>query len=488
MNYFVFSRYNNAGYEQGSQRWKVIIADNKQNYNRDDGFRRLIVKKKLVLGVAVIFSSSFLFACGNPLKELPVAGEFNRYIDSSTENEFLDEALQDLKQDEAVKGIISSVIVYGREDDSENKDQSDVYIKVDSETSSVLYENYYILDFRYSKETGWHMKDFERDTSEQAIAEPKENLTPEQVEEDLIQKAPKTSVLGGEVQLDFTSDLKSVEILSEEIEKITPDYIPSNQLEAKFEIDGGYCSYVGTAEILYKYYDTDELDGWFIEEVSIHDDVERVLTDDTLKTFADKRMLNIICTDDIQIGNRIFTITEENVASAEFEDCVFSGDKCTRNANVTLATGSQMPITIDASFAYTYTESGWKMDEFTRELHYERPQLVGEYSGDIYNSKEEMEAGEEKIGRAHYSILEQDEEGNISGAIRYLNDGQEAPDVEPIYFEANYYENNMTWTVIFVSDVDDKNYGFNYEDLVFDPFTGDLVVDRRTHYYRLILR
>lgn len=446
------------------------------------------MKKKLLLGVAIILSGSFLYACGNPLKELPMTGDSNRYSDSSTANEVLDEALLDLKKDDVVRGMVSSVIVYSRVDDTENKDQSDVYIKVDSETSSVAYENYYVLDFRYSKDTGWHMKDYERDSAEQSTATPKENLTPEQVEEDLMSQAPKTSALGGEVQLDFSSDLESAEILSEVVDNATEDNIPTNTLEAKYEIDGGYCRYVGTAEMLYKYYDTDELDGWFLEEVSINDDVERELTDDTLKTFANKRMLNIICTDDIQIGNRIFKITEENVASVEFEDCVFTGNKCTRSANVILATGSQMPITIDADFSYTYTKSGWKMDELVRELHYERPQLVGEYSGDIYNSKEEMEAGEEKIGRAHYSILEQDEEGNISGAIRYLNDGQEAPDVEPIYFKANYYENNMTWTVIFVSDVDDKNYGFNYEDLVFDPFTGDLVVDRRTHYYRLIMR
>lgn len=445
------------------------------------------MKKKVLLTLTVILASAMLFACGSPLKKLPKATGENIYSSSTTGNEYMDGIIDELKDKDAIQGRITSLAIYDREDDEKNKDKAVISMKVDSETANAKYLSYYIVDCRYSKDTGWRVKSFELDEHAESTVTPEDNVMVEQIEEDIRAQVADIKILDNKVNLDFSEDLLSAEIKSENVEVCTEDRIPVETLVAEYKMDGKYCYYIGTVQMTYKFYDTADLAGWVLEDYTLDNNTERQLTDDSLVALADKKMINAFCLREQRIANENMTFDEKDFASFDFSEKTFDGDLCNRTANVVLKTDKQISITFDVAYQYKYNASGWKLDNLDIEMHISIPDMVGEYSGNVYSSKEAMEEGEDRLGKAYYSVLTQKKDGDIKGAIRYLNDGQTADDVEPIYFSATFYENSLAWKISFDSEVDDKKYGFDDEYLYYNPFTGEVTEKSWNRYYSLHL-
>ena len=93
------------------------------------------MKKKSLLAGLMLVAALGLTACGNPLKSLPEVSDENlveSYDDDKETygNAAVDRLVKQFKKDDILKGDITSLVVYDREDNEESKEKSELSVEL----------------------------------------------------------------------------------------------------------------------------------------------------------------------------------------------------------------------------------------------------------------------------------------------------------------------------------------------------------------------
>lgn len=130
------------------------------------------MKKKSLLAGLMLAAALGLTACGNPLKVLPEVSDDNfveAYDDDKETygNAAVDRLIKQLKKDDIIKGDLTSLVVYDRDDNEETKEKTELSVEVQCETDAASYTEYYVVTMKYDSENKeWKVKETEVDEKE----------------------------------------------------------------------------------------------------------------------------------------------------------------------------------------------------------------------------------------------------------------------------------------------------------------------------------
>lgn len=195
------------------------------------------MKKKIILAGLLCCMCLGLTACGNPLKQLPEALDENIYDteEGTTGNEAADEIIDVLtdEDEDGIDGDVTAFAVYDRDDDEEDKDQSDLSVEIVIETDDFEYTGYYIVTMKYDKEDGWEVDEFVEDEDEDYICKPLEGVSVDEFEDYIGYEAEGMTMEVGE--------------------PYEEDGVYFCDATAEYEYSDEYCTYSTAAEITFEF-------------------------------------------------------------------------------------------------------------------------------------------------------------------------------------------------------------------------------------------
>ena len=400
------------------------------------------MKRKLLLTATALVLCLGLTACGNPLKQLPEATGENIYDEEeeTTGNELADDIIDELMDEAGFPGEdVVSFVVNDRDDDEEGKERSDLSIEIITTSDMAEYTYYYEVVCKYSKDRGWRIKEYELDDKEESTITPLAGVTKEQIEETILNNVYSCYYGDTYVYLN-DGNITDIVINSEEIvpgvvnAEVYEDEYPKERLSVTFTWAGDYCSYTRDLDLVYYFYQSDEEEPWGEYDYTLAEEYTTELSAETLEQLSDEQMLADYMSAERRIGNFDITLTEDLIESCTFEDYNFSGNWCSRTAEISLKDTSFFDITLTVDFSYNYDETSWELYTIYTTVNAEMQDFSGNYAGEVYDSSDE------KIATIYYSFLDVDtENGSFSGVVKWVPEGTDAASAEAVDFTGEFY-------------------------------------------------
>lgn len=392
------------------------------------------MKKKIVLLFTTACLCAGLTACGNPLNDLPEATGENIYDagEETTGNEFADDIIDKLMDEGVLLGDqIVSFVVNDRDDDEDSKERSELSVEITTESDTMEYVYYYVVDCKYSDDRGWRIKEYELNEDEESTVSARTNVT----EDDFVAAMERiSSVYFGSTYVYF-EDGEFTDITFRN-EKIVPGIIgdynneyPTENLTVTFTLQSDFCYFTRDIDMEYSYYN----DQWNMTNWELSEDYTTELTAETLEALSDERMLADLAEKSIYVRTGDINVTDDLIDSYTFGDYSFSGNTCYRDVEITLKGSDIYTINVSASYTYKYTDSGWELSYVSPSLHAVEQNIAGNYSGTVHYSSGTAYA------TVYYSILEVNDDGTLSGALKWVPDGEDAATAELHTFTGKYY-------------------------------------------------
>lgn len=399
------------------------------------------MRRKLLLSVTALLLCLGLTACGNPLKQVPEAAGENIYDgeEETTGNELADDIIDELMDEAGLPGEdVVSFVVHDRDDDEESKERTDLNIEITTTSDLAEYTYYYEVVCKYSKDRGWRIKEYELDDKEESTITPLAGVTKEQIEDTILNDVYSCYYGDAYVHLN-DGNVTDIVINSEEIvpgvvnAEVYEDEYPKERLSVTFTWAGTYCSYTRDIDLVYYFYQSDETDPWGEYDYTLAEEFTTELSAETLEQLSDEQMLADYISTERRIGAFDVVLTEDLIESCSFEDYNFSGDWCSRTAEISLKDTSFLDITLAVDFSYIYDGSSWELNSVYTEAASEIQDFSGNYAGEVYDSNDE------RIAVIYYSFLDIDAENEtVSGVVKWVPEGTDAASAEAVNFTGDY--------------------------------------------------
>lgn len=416
------------------------------------------MKKKVLLLALTVTVMASLTACGNPQKKLPAESDSSIWNESeeSTGNDAADAIFEELEDNGALKGDVTSFTVYKRKDSDDNKQKSDLYVEVVTETKAAKYTNHYVCKMSYNKESKkWKVKEYSLDEKEDSIVEPLVKVDDDMCLSALQENTYWLSNYYGDTYLYVTSDnLTSVTVNEANLDKKAA----TCQADVTYVVDGGYAVYSRDASIDFTFDAYDEK--WRISDVTTESEFEMELSAETEEAFAgDKILADLVAyKDSYQVGNFYYDFADVTVSDYEVTDLSINGSSAEVTYNMTIDGGlAEVNVSFDLDYYYS-TENGWYLSWATGypTCSVESVDLNGNYEAHYVGYSSDYDT------QVYLSITDVEQEGNggtdynVTGAIRCItDDGKDTTAT----FTCKFYCNNFR---LYSFDFDGKAYYTKY--------------------------
>lgn len=446
------------------------------------------MKKRCLFLFTILCLCAGLTACANPLSELPEADGENIYNEGegSTGNALIDEITDELMEERALYGDLVSVTVNDRDDNEESGEQSDLYIEIITESDVAEYVYYFIVSCRYSGDRGWRMKEYELDGEKESVMNVLTTVTEDDVK-DLLESYVSSAKFGDTTVNFDEGEFTDITITAEEI---TPGVIvdsgvlvhPVEDLSVTFTWKNDFYSFTRDIDLQCRNYDA-----WVGSNWSFSEDYTIELSDETKEALSDERMLADLRERALYLGGRSVELTEDMIASYTFEEYKFphedypsSDMACVRRAEILLRGSDIYTVSLIASYSYLYNESNWSCFYVMTRLLATDQNIAGNYSGIVYN------ASGEPYAAVYYSFTEVNDDGTLSGAVKWVPDGEDAGSIETVPFSGMYYMDAPYIYVTFDEEIETGRDSYmNFQYLYYDPETERLVGEDNGRSYAL---
>lgn len=432
-------------------------------------------KKVWLMGIMACLCVG-LTACGNPLKQLPEATGENIYDaeEDTTGNKVADDLLDDLLEEAGMEGDVTSFVINDRDDNEDSKERSELKVEVTTETDTLEYVYYYVVDCKYS-DGKWVLKDYSLDEDEESTVRPLVEVTQDQVKNILTNMVSYYDYTPDDwfdsEYANFREDeIVEVKINSQEIEPaVIGSGKPVDTLKITVVWTNGFCNYTGDFDLVCEYWILGESSEWDYKSFEHTSNYTQEMTEETQAALSDEQMTADLAgypliTDSYNFNTGL-VLTEDTMESITFEDIVWNDTSCTRKADIILADQSIFKVHVIANFTYSYNGSEWNLNSIKYSPGYydgmndcwaSDNDLVGNYSGAVKNNSGTQYA------TVYYSILTVNADGSISGVAKWVPIGKDPGSVAAIDFTGAYNEKNMTVTFSFDDTVKIPNPSSNW--------------------------
>ncbi len=456
------------------------------------------MKKKSIAIMMAGYLALSLTACGNPLKKLPDVSETNIYDAAAdmTNNEAADAIVKEI-EDVILDGgaQLTGLVVYDREESEDEKERSEVSVKIAYETGNASFTDYYVCSMRYSDDDGWRVKEIARDEDKIAVCMPAQEAGEETIREYLMDyvwycsddEDNYTVYFNEDIEMDLTIDSKEVytgEDIPEEIREYMGTYGALEEVWISFRTDDGFRVAEGGVGMRL-WFDADE-GIWDFYDSTYDGDLTVSISDDVLAALSDERMLADVSEYEVSLGyytNPVY-FTEDTYEAVSFGDYQFSGNYCERSVSLTPKGNIYDAKVIFNLTYYYYADDGWKLDWVSIDAGVESFLLEGKtLTGVMYSDCNE---GAKEYAELSYTFLETTEDGKIAGEAKIGRNGYDVSAEDPIPFEASIGSD-----YIMIEFDDYMVYGDGWwDEFLFDTLycnyaTGQLYSAKYDYYYTL---
>ena len=260
-------------------------------------------------------------------------------------------------------------------------------------------------------------------------------------------------------------------------EKVTPglvnsdnydDRYPKETATVTFTWKNDYCSYTRDIDIECLFYS----DQWNFNSYEFSEDYTMELTDESREALSDERMMGDLYEKAIYTGGNDLYLTADMVESYTFEDYAFSGAVCYRDVDIVLKGTDIYTTHVTANYSYQYNGSDWELSYVSADFYAVDQNIAGNYSGIVYDSSDD---DAESYATVYYSFIEVNDDGSVSGAVKWVPDGEDAASIEAVNFTGTYY---MDSPYIYITLDESIRTGLlsylSYDYLYYDPVTQQL--------------
>lgn len=399
-----------------------------------------------------------LTACGNPLKKLPEATGENIYDEEedTTGNEFTDDLLDDLMDEAGLDGDVKSFVINDRDDNEETKERTEMKVELTVETDTLEYVYNYVLDCKYS-DGNWVLKEFSLDEDEESAVTPLVEVTPDQVEDFILSYVSYYDYTPDDYSDDVYARFGECEITEIKIndQTIEPAVIGEgtdaiDNLKITVVWTNGFCTYTGDFKLTCSYNLYSDNPDWRYDSFTHSSEYTQEMTPETEEALSDEKMTADLAgypliTDSYYFDTGL-VLTEDTMESITFEDIVWDDTSCRRKADIVLADDSIFKVHVIADFTYSYNGSEWNLNSIKYSPGYydgmnncwaSENNLGGNYSGVVRNNDGTQYA------TVYYSILTVNEDGSLSGVLKWVPNGEDPASAAAIDFTGSYNETSM---------------------------------------------
>ena len=412
------------------------------------------MKKKLLVAAFALVTAFALTACGNPLKSLPEVGEDNLVdlVDDDEEgNPVAARILKELNKSDDINGDITEVTVYDRED-GEDKDKSEIYVEVVSETDMAEYTTYHVVTLKYDKDDKeWRVKEIEADDDEDIQIEFVNGKSDEDIIDDIEYYEYYLYLDDGNTT--YYVYLTDDTIQSYEISAPTVDASDMSSIKIDYDVtmslkDGAYFSDVeGT--VTYYFYSYSGGDEYLSYYDGTFDLVDKYIDPEIGDSLSDETMYSDFINEEYTVGYDVkYVISEDIITDYYFEDVNFYSDYAYRYLYVTCEPVAGAWVTYKVYLEYDQASDGsytfdWSSSYISYAYDYGvTDDFEGTYSGMLYNDDDDA------CGTLELNVERTTEDGTFSGT---LSVGGEETDVD------GYLSTSSNGLYIYVS-LDDSIY------------------------------
>lgn len=234
-------------------------------------------------------------------------------------------------------------------------------------------------------------------------------------------------------------------------------------MTVSFTWENDHNSYSRDMTMEWRFYD----DVWKIDTYEYISNITTELTSETSEELSDERMLDDLYQRSIERMWGEIYLTPDMCESYTFGDYEFFHDgSCQRELEMELKGDDIFTVHVSAIFAYDYDEEfGWEQKgNILVRINGVEQNLVGNYSGTVYNEDGEQYA------TIYYYILEADDDGNFSGYIKWVPDGEDVDSVEEIGLTGTYNIDLLSLVVEYDEEIDILGYNKISEEYIYYNF------------------
>ncbi|MCR4584615.1 MAG: hypothetical protein K5686_02720 [Lachnospiraceae bacterium] len=377
------------------------------------------MKTKKLVAVLAMTMAFGLTACGNPLKTLPEEGKDNvlqAELEEETED-LVDDIIDAINEGEyrAEDTEYTSFVVTKRKDDEDEKTKSKMYVALTRDSEFASLTDYFIVDLKYSKDRGWKVKGYERNTDESAgtKVEPIKGPSDDTIKNDLANYYLSYSDYDNNIffTLDNTADIvvsagtiKAGDDSGSEEAGVTEapgltdgEYnlnMPSSSstyvTDFTYTLKNGFTYYSGSGKVGY----TLSNDGseWRYYSGGLNGDLETTIDESVAEELSDDRMINDLESYefDSSLSYVPLRFKMSDFSSYEFGACAPVGNNCDRVLHATVDEKGLFGADLTFTFNYTYENDQWKFNRINLNKEIKiSDDMVCSYSGSVsvYDTK-----------------------------------------------------------------------------------------------------
>lgn len=441
------------------------------------------MKKKSLLAGLMLVAALGLTACGNPLKSLPEVSDENlveSYDDDKETygNAAVDRLVKQFKKDDILKGDITSLVVYDREDNEESKEKSELSVELQCETDIADYTEYYVVTMKYDSENKeWKVKETEPDKKEDKEVKVKYEISDEKASsilKDYIYSVSKDNyyinLSDGDIT-DISIDDPEAEVVDGSVTVRYPVDVTVNYYNYIYELSATLVCNVYTETDSYRYgyelesFKNDSIYYYSYEDLAVNSaeldpEVEKLLSEDIMFEAA------IDDFDALYTYYYTFDVTADDIVSYTTTDFTISSSSAQRNlaADVKITDGITEQYYMNITYYYSDAD-GWYYSYLYDGHNYDDN---GNYYVDIDNSFKGSYTGEVSVGK--------DDVGEISINVTGIDGTTLTGDAEfggsTVDFTATYDAYSHYISFDFDEDIKfKKHYSYDYLTLYYDKET-----------------
>lgn len=449
----------------------------------------MVMKRRCCFLAAVICLCVGLTACGDSLNELPEADGENIYNEGeeSTGNALVDDIIDEMMDTGAFLGDrLVSFTVNEREDNEEPETQSTLYIEVIMESDTLRYVYYYVVDCEYSEDRGWSMNEYKLNGAEESTITVLSEITEDDIKA-MLESYILTADFGNFHAVFHEGEFTDITINNEEMIQGSIDEsrfitFPTGNISVTFTWNDHSCYYTKDIDIACQYVNT-----WYPTDWKFSTDYTVELDNEAMEDLSDETLMAYLIEKGTNLGRGGLNLTEDMIESYTFGDYVASttlGRGCYRNAEFILKETEIFSMAVSAHYEYHYNDSDskWSLAYVTAHIKATDQDIAGDYSGAVYNISGEPYAD------VYYSFTEVNDDGSLSGTVKWVPDGVDADSVRAVPFSGTYYLGDLYIYVTFDEEIKTgPNSYMNYQYLYYNIETQQLEGDDYGRSYSLTL-
>ena len=355
------------------------------------------MKKKLLVAAFALVTAFALTACGNPLKSLPEVGDDNLVDlvdDDEDGNPVAARILKELNKSDDINGDITEVTVTDRKD-GDDKDKSEIYLEVVSETDMAEYTTYHIATVKYDKDDKeWRVKEIEVDDDEDISIKFNEGKSEEDILDD-IEYYEYYIYFYDDADTYHYAYISEDTIMSYDISD--PDIDASDMSDIRITYDVTlslkegvyYDDFEGTVTYSFQSYGGSEYLYYYDGEFELTD---RYIDPEIGDSLSDETMYNDFLNEEYTVGYEYkYVLDEDIITDYYFEDLCFYSNYAYRYLYVTCEPIEGAWATYKVYLEYDQnTDGSYSFDWSSSYVYYAYDYGVtddfkGSYSGMLYN-------------------------------------------------------------------------------------------------------